>query len=202
MSAARHVLVPDDFAAHPKESEPAPGQRPHAENGYARSNTWQPTEAESRLADPQILRDLHLPEDPATLQRLPERMAKLVREHRAPKLPEMQLRNLMTAWNAGITVVMGTDAGNIGTVHGPGVLREMVLMQRAGLTPLQVLQSATVNAAEVIGSDIGVIAPGKRADLVVLDADPLRDVENLSHASLVFKKRRAFHPAELTATVR
>ena len=67
---------------------------------------------------------------------------------------------------------------------------------------LQVLQSATVNAAEVIGSDIGVIAPGKRADLVVLDADPLRDVENLSHASLVFKNGTAFHPAELMATVR
>lgn len=170
--------------------------------GYALSNTWQPTEAESRLADPQILRDLHLPEDPVTLQRLPEGMAKLVREHRAPKLPEMQLRNLMTVWNAGITVVMGTDAGNIGTVHGPSVFREMALMQRAGLTPLQVLQSATVNAAEVIGSDIGVIAPGKRADLVVLDADPLRDVENLSHASLVFKNGTAFHPVELMATVR
>jgi hypothetical protein len=83
MSAARHVLVPDDFAAHPKESEPAPGQRPHAENGHALSNTWQPTEAESRLADPQILRDLHLPEDPATLQRLPERIG--VAGARAPR---------------------------------------------------------------------------------------------------------------------
>jgi imidazolonepropionase-like amidohydrolase len=87
-------------------------------------------------------------------------------------------------------------------VHGPSVFREMALMQSAGLTPLQVLQSATVNAAEVIGSDIGLIAPGKRADLVVLDADPLRDVENLSHASLVFKNGTAFHPAELMATVR
>lgn len=170
--------------------------------GYALSNIWQPTEAEARLADPQILRDLHLPEDPALLQRLPEAMAARVREQREPQLPQTQLRNLRTVWNAGATVVMGTDAGNIGTVHGPSVFRERALMQRAGLTPLQVLKSATVNGAQVIGDDVGVIAPGKRADLVVLDGDPLQDVENLSHASLVFKNGRAFRPAELMATVR
>jgi len=129
-------------------------------------------------------------------------MARRVREHPEPQLPEMQLRNLLTVWNAGVTVVMGTDAGNIGTVHGPSVFREMALMQRAGLTPLQVLKSATVNGAQVIGEDVGVIAPGKRADLVVLDADPLQDVENLSHASLVFKNGHAFRPAELMARVR
>jgi len=53
----------------------------------------------------------------------------------------------------------GTDAGNIGTLHGPGVFREMELMQRAGLTPLQVLRSATVNGAATMAlSDLGSVA--------------------------------------------
>ena len=107
--------------------------------GYALSGTWQPTEAEQRLADPEILKGLHVPENAGSAQ-VPERMAKLISEHREPELPTIAMQNLMTVWNAGITVVMGTDAGNIGTVHGPSVFREMQLMQRAGLTPQQVLQ--------------------------------------------------------------
>ena len=56
---------------------------------------------------------------------------------------------------------MGTDAGNIGTLHGPSVFREMALMHAAGLTPLQILRSATTNGAPAMGrSDLGAIAPG------------------------------------------
>jgi imidazolonepropionase-like amidohydrolase len=112
------------------------------------------------------------------------------------------MQNLLKVWNAGITVVMGTDAGNIGTLHGPGVFREMELMQRAGLTPLQVLRSATVNGAATMAlSDLGSVAAGKLADLAVLDADPLADVANLSHASLVFRDGHPFTPAELMSAV-
>lgn len=165
--------------------------------GYALSGTWQPTAAEQRLADPQILQALHLPEGTGSAQ-VPEPMAKMMREHRAPELPAIAMQNLMKVWNSGITVVMGTDAGNIGTVHGPGVFREMDLMQRAGLTPLQVLRSATVNGAATIGRhDLGTLQPGKLADLVILDADPLMDSANLSHASTVFKDGHEFTPAEL-----
>jgi imidazolonepropionase-like amidohydrolase len=74
----------------------------------------------------------------------------------------------------------------------------MQLMQRAGLTPLQVLRSATANGAQTLAaSDVGVITPGKVADLVVLDADPLADVANLSHATAVFRNGREFSPARL-----
>ena len=169
---------------------------------YALSGLWQPTEAEQRLADPEVLTRLHLP-DGTAIEHLPERMAKLLREHREPELPAVAMRNLLTVWNAGITVVMGTDAGNIGTVHGPSVFREMDLMQRSGLTPLQVLKSATVNGALTVAvPDLGSIAPGKRADLVVLDADPLADLANLSRASYVLRDGRVFRPAELMKSVR
>ena len=169
---------------------------------YALSGLWQPTEAEQRLADPEVLARLHLPEATAT-ERLPERMAKLVSEHREPALPAVAMQNLLSVWNAGITVVMGTDAGNIGTVHGPALFREMDLMQHSGLTTLQVLRSATVNGARTLGvTDLGSIAPGKLADLVVLDADPLADVANLSRASYVLRDGRALRPAELMQQVR
>jgi len=167
---------------------------------YALSGTWQPTEAEKRLADPQVLAGLRLEGVPRDL--LPERVAKLMSEHPAVTPPTVDMRNLIKVWDAGITVVMGTDAGNIGTVHGPSVFREMELMQRAGLTPLQVLRSATANgAATMAQSDLGIIAAGKRADLVVLDTDPLADVWNLSHASFVLKDGHVFTPKELLSSV-
>jgi imidazolonepropionase-like amidohydrolase len=169
---------------------------------YALSGLWQPTAAEQRLADPDVLARLHLPEGTA-IERLPERMAKLVREHREPAPPAVAMQNLLAVWNAGITVVMGTDAGNIGTVHGPSVFREMDMMQRSGLTALQVLKSATVNGALTVGvPDLGSVAPGKLADLVVLDADPLSDLANLSRASYVLRDGRTFQPAELVQSLR
>jgi imidazolonepropionase-like amidohydrolase len=169
---------------------------------YALSGLWQPTEAEQRLADPDVLKRLHLPEGTA-IERLPERMVKLIEEHREPALPTVAMQNLRTVWNAGITVVMGTDAGNIGTVHGPSVFREMDLMQRSGLSPLQVLKSATVNGALTVAvADLGGVAPGKLADLVVLDADPLADLANVSRASYVLRDGRAFRPTELLKPLR
>jgi len=169
---------------------------------YALSGLWQPTEAERRLADPDVLTRLHLPEGTA-IEHLPERMVKLIREHREPALPTVAMQNLQTVWNAGITVVMGTDAGNIGTVHGPSVFREMDLMQRSGLNTLQVLKSATVNGALTVAvADLGGVAPGKLADLVVLDADPLADLANLSRASYVLRDGRAFQPTELLQPLR
>ena len=169
---------------------------------YALSGVWQPTEAEQRLADPEILARLHLPPGTAT-EKLPERMVKLMSEHREPELPAVAMQNLLRVWNAGITVVMGTDAGNIGTVHGPSVFREMDLMQRSGLTPLQVLKSATVNGALTLGlAELGSIAPGRLADLVVLDADPRADLANLSRASYVIRDGHTFRPAELMRSVR
>ena len=158
---------------------------------YALSNTWQPTEAERRLADPQILaamRDLdRIPED----QR-PERVAKAMANPPQPKPSPIALANLRKVWDAGITVVMGTDAGNIGTLHGPSVFRELQVMTEAGLTPLQVLRSATANGAKAMGLDVGLLRARQLADVVILDADPLADVQNLSRIHRVIKDGKLF----------
>ncbi len=169
---------------------------------YALSNTWRPSEAERRLADPQILAAMNdLQKIPN--EKLPERVVKAMNQPTLPKPSAIALQNLRKAWDAGIPVVMGTDAGNIGTLHGPSVFREMEIMTQAGLTPLQVLRSATSNGSKAMGMerDIGTLAAGKLADLVILDADPLADVMNLSRIHRVIKDGKLFVPDELIRSI-
>jgi len=169
---------------------------------YALSNTWRPTEAERHLADPQILAAMNdLQKIPK--EKLPERVVKAMSQPVPPKPSAIALQNLRKVWDAGIPVVMGTDAGNIGTLHGPSVFREMEIMTQAGLTPLQVLRSATSNGAKTMGMErgIGALAPGKLADMLILDADPLADVTNLSRIHRVIKDGKVFVPDELMRSI-
>jgi imidazolonepropionase-like amidohydrolase len=168
------------------------------------NNAWQATDAERRLADPQILAAMddlkNLPED-----KVPERVKKIRAEGRddTTLLPTM-LRNLKTVYDAGVPVVMGTDAGNIGTLHGPSVFREMTLMQKAGLTPIEVLRAATTVGARAAHreKEVGVIAVGRAADLVLLDADPTLDIANASHINRVVRAGKIYNPDELIASIK
>jgi len=170
---------------------------------YALSNTWKATAAELRLADPQVLAAMHdLDRMPKAM--IPERVAKLMAQPPKVAPSRIALENLMKVRDAGIPVAMGTDAGNIGTLHGPSVFREMELMAQAGLTPLEVLRSATVGGAMAMGmsGELGDVAPGRRADLVLLDADPLADVRNLQRIDRVMRAGRLFDPDQLVASMR
>ena len=196
--------VDDEFIALMRKNHALLCPTLFVRNGYrlALSDQWQPTPEEQRLADPQILagmRDLEtMPQD-----KIPPRVAKLIANKPALAPPTVSMQNLKKLQDAGIPIVMGTDAGNIGTLHGPSVFREMKLMQESGLTPLQVLRSATTNGAKAMGrDDLGAIAPGKLADLVLLDADPLADTANLSHAVRVIKDGTVYEPQALIATIR
>jgi imidazolonepropionase-like amidohydrolase len=97
--------------------------------------------------------------------------------------------NLRRLKAAGVPIAMGTDAGNPGTAHGPSVYREMEALLRAGLTTAEVLASSTIVAATAMGiaAETGSVVAGKRADLVVLDADPLADVTNYRRVRLVVR---------------
>ncbi len=99
---------------------------------------------------------------------------------RAKAAVATNLRNLRALHEAGVRIGFGTDSGALPhRVIGFAEHRELELMTSAGFTPGQALSTATRDAAALLRlDDRGVLAPGKRADFVVLDADPLTDIRN------------------------
>jgi len=88
-------------------------------------------------------------------------------------------KNLEILVDRGVTVAMGTDSGPQGRFPGYFEHMELALMAEAGLTPAQILRSATGVAADCLGLErVGTLEPGRWADFLVLDADPLADVTN------------------------
>jgi hypothetical protein len=83
--------------------------------------------------------------------------------------------------NAGGRVTVGSDAGFIYKVYGFAYVRELELLQEAGFHPLEVLKSATLNGAELLGIDdiTGTVQVGKKADLVIVDENPLANFKLL-----------------------
>ena len=110
----------------------------------------------------------------------------------------MGIGNLRRVHEAGVTIALGTDAGNPGTLHGPSIHYEAVVFQEAGLTPMEVLVSATRDAARAMGrgADLGTIEPGKFADFAILRANPLADATNLREIARVVKGGRMVWPLE------
>jgi len=100
---------------------------------------------------------------------------------RYKKALEVASRNVKKLADAGIPIAMGTDTGPRGRFQGYFELMELELMAKAGLTPKQVLAAATRDAARChkVDADLGTIEPGKWADFVALDADPLANVSNI-----------------------
>jgi imidazolonepropionase-like amidohydrolase len=98
--------------------------------------------------------------------------------------------NVKTLYDAGVKVAFGTDSG-AQPVRIPGFAehRELQLMVESGLSPIQAIECATSRAAALIGlSDRGVLAPGKLADFVLLDADPLTDISNTEKIAAVWHR--------------
>jgi imidazolonepropionase-like amidohydrolase len=88
-------------------------------------------------------------------------------------------KNLKRIYDAGVKVGFGTDTGPPGRFPGFFEHLEMQLMAEAGLTPMQIIQTATRNSAEFLGaSDLGTLESGKWADLIVLTKNPLDDIRN------------------------
>ncbi|MFZ5843223.1 MAG: amidohydrolase family protein [Pseudomonadota bacterium] len=98
---------------------------------------------------------------------------------------ELQRENFRKAHQAGVKMVYGTDAGIY--PHGDNA-KQFAVMVRYGMTPVQAIQSATVNAAEALGNkDVGVIEAGRFADIIAVNGDPSSDVRVLEQAGFVMK---------------
>lgn len=113
------------------------------------------------------------------------------------------LSNVHRLNDAGIPVASGTDAGMAGTFHGFAGLHELELLVEAGLTPLQALAAGTTVSARALGieSQRGAIAPGKAADLVLIDGRPDEKIADIEKTSRVFLNGAEFDPRALEAAI-
>jgi imidazolonepropionase-like amidohydrolase len=104
---------------------------------------------------------------------------------------------------AGVPMVAGTDAGVSGVVPGFALHDEMSLFVEAGFTPEEVLTSATRLPATWLGieSEVGTVEVGKRADLILLDANPLSDIKNTRKISGVFVNGNWLNQATISASL-
>ena len=109
-----------------------------------------------------------------------------------------KVENLRRVHQAGITIAMGTDAGNPGTLHGPSIYAELEAMQAAGIEPAELLVMVTRNGARAMGrEDIGTIATGNVADIIIVSENPLQDVKNLRHITHVMRAGKLHRIEEL-----
>ena len=113
--------------------------------------------------------------------------------HAHRKAFEMDVRNLKRLSDAGVRIAFGTDSGQPARFPGFFEHWEMELMVEAGITPMQVIQSFSQNAADALGvKSLGTIEPGKVADFVVLDRDPLADIRNTRSIHSVYLAGKRF----------
>jgi len=120
------------------------------------------------------------------------------------RLQESNLRDLRDMRAAGVRILAGTDIGVLNIVPGESLHEELKLLVRdANLSPLDALRAATRDAAACLGreQEIGTIAGGRRADLVLLDANPLADITHVTRISAVVLRGRLFDRAALTRLV-
>jgi imidazolonepropionase-like amidohydrolase len=105
-----------------------------------------------------------------------------------------QRENFQKAAKAGVKIAYGTDAGVY--PHGWNA-KQFAHMVKWGLTPIQAIQAATINAADLLGwnDKVGAIAPGAFADIIAVDGDPLRDVTELEQVKFVMKGGVVYKPA-------
>ncbi|HUP50746.1 MAG TPA: amidohydrolase family protein [Thermoanaerobaculia bacterium] len=117
------------------------------------------------------------------------------------RIAEANLRALVAG---GIAIATGTDAGNPLTLHGPAIHAEMEAMQRAGMTPMQVIVASTSVAARAAGVDgeTGTVEPGKAADLLILGGDPAAGVASFRDVRYVVRAGVARGIDELSAMAR
>ncbi|MFH6768290.1 amidohydrolase family protein [Gaetbulibacter aquiaggeris] len=111
----------------------------------------------------------------------------------------ISMANLKILSDAGVLIATGTDAGNIGTMHASSYLAELQAMQQSGMNNWQILAASTLNGAKVLGkqNELGSVNVGKKANLVLLDANPIDNIENVTKINRIINKGVVFNPDEL-----
>ncbi|MBZ5573716.1 MAG: amidohydrolase family protein [Acidobacteriia bacterium] len=121
------------------------------------------------------------------------------RSEQIEKMFEKDLAIVGALHRAGVPIVAGTDQ----TVPGHSLHREIELYVQAGFTPMEAIQAATLVPARVMGLDkeVGTVEEGKRADLIILNGDPLEDIHNTRNVEYVITNGVMYNCAELWKSV-
>jgi Amidohydrolase family len=208
------ALVKHDYAAYEKFGPQIISTYDRARAGalfqlLAQRNTWQVptlvwTEANSRFDDPDLASDSRLKYVPASVrtqwdpaklreQTSPDELAGL----KAEAARDLQLVNAMQT--AGVLFMAGSDGPDPYVFPGFSLHDELEWLVKSGFTPMQALQSATFNPALFLGKmdKYGVVEPGRAADLVLLDANPLDDIRNTNKIFGVVARGRYYSRKDL-----
>ena len=132
-----------------------------------------------------------------------QRVAENLSERSGFRANETAVKNTAKVAAAGIPIALGTDSSGSGRFQGLWEHREMELLVKTGLTPMQAIRAGTINAARVLGVDnrYGTIEPGKVADFIVINANPLDDITNSRKIDAVWMNGKLVNRAALADDV-
>jgi imidazolonepropionase-like amidohydrolase len=118
---------------------------------------------------------------------------------RLNKADSISMANLKILSDAGVLIATGTDAGNIGTLHASSYLAELKAMKKSGMSNWQILEASTINGAKILNkeNEFGSVSVGKKANLILLNANPIENIENVIKINRVINKGVVFDPNEL-----
>jgi imidazolonepropionase-like amidohydrolase len=118
---------------------------------------------------------------------------------KAERIATNRMRILKALYDGGVRILLGTDAPQQFSVPGFSIHREMALMVKCGFTPYQIIQSGTKNVGEYFKgkADFGTVEVGKRADLILVQGNPLKDVANITTSAGVMVRGQWMPEAEI-----
>lgn len=127
-------------------------------------------------------------------------LTRYVERTKRPESPSLQRfieaarERLRRAIAAGVTIVAGSDNYiDMGMPQGEAAKRVLFAYRESGMEPVQILQSATINAARLIGDQrLGVIKPGAFADIIAVDGDPAQDFKAIERVKFVMKNGKVY----------
>ncbi len=137
----------------------------------------------------------HLPANSVRAQNTAEMMIDSAETDKAYQESAQAMRAFIKMLHdAGVPIIPGTDAWVGVTLH-----RELEIYSESGIPNMEVIQIATINSAKVVGKDreMGSIAPGKFADIVLVDGNPVENIENLRNAALVISGDKMYQPSKI-----
>ena len=159
--------------------------------------TYKPTEEDFKYAHPGPLNtviDLKALPDSALTNRYKNWVARNLKQITTEdSIRRINLRKLS---GGGVIIATGTDAGNIGTQHASSYYDELRAMKQSGMDNWQLLQASTINGAKSVGQELkfGSIKKGKLANMILLDKNPVDDINNLQAIDVVINKGLVHDP--------